>query len=63
MKVLITTSSFNDELINLLKNEGLEIINNPYKRKITQTELVPLLKGVSGVIAGLEQYNYDCLTN
>ena len=55
MKVLITTSSFNDEPINLLKNEGLEIINNPYKRKITQTELVPLLKGVSGVIAGLEE--------
>ena len=62
MKVLIATSSFNDELINLLKKEGLEIINNPYKRKITQTELVPLLKGVSGVIAGLEQYNYDILS-
>lgn len=62
MKVLITTSSFGAEGIQVLEQSGFEVINNPYKRKITQTEIVPLLDGVQGVIAGLEQYNYDILS-
>ena len=62
MKVLITTSSFGEDAIHILKQSGFEIINNPYKRKITQTELIPLLNGVQGVIAGLEQYDYDILS-
>jgi D-3-phosphoglycerate dehydrogenase len=62
MKVLITTSSFGEEPIQILIKNGFEVINNPYKRKITQTEIVPLLNGVQGVIAGLEKYNYDILS-
>ena len=62
MKVLITTSSFGENSIQILEQSGIEVINNPYKRKITQEELMSLLDGVHGVIAGLEQYNYDVLS-
>lgn len=62
MKVLITTSSFGDEGIQTLQKSGIEVVNNPYGRKITQTEAVSLLKGVDGVIAGLEQYDKDILS-
>jgi D-3-phosphoglycerate dehydrogenase / 2-oxoglutarate reductase len=63
MKVLITTSSFGEGAIRVLEKSGFEVINNSYKRKITQAELVPLLEGVQGVIAGLEEYTYDILSN
>jgi D-3-phosphoglycerate dehydrogenase / 2-oxoglutarate reductase len=62
MNVLITTSSFGKDAIQILEQSGFEVINNPYKRKITQTELASLLEGVCGVIAGLEQYDYDILS-
>ena len=62
MKVLITTSSFGEDAILALEKSAIEIINNPYKRKITQPELIPLLDGVQGVIAGLEEYDYDILS-
>ena len=64
MKVLITTSTFSkfsNKPLLMLKNAGFEVINNPYNRKITQTELTPLLEGVQGVIAGLEKYDYNIL--
>ena len=62
MKVLITTSSFGDEGIQTLQKSGIEVVNNPYGRKITQTEAVSLLKDVDGVIAGLEYYDYTLLS-
>tara|TARA_Y100001934_G_C12258389_1_gene728721 strand:- start:106 stop:1008 length:903 start_codon:yes stop_codon:yes gene_type:complete len=62
MNVLITTSSFGDEAIQVLQDSGFEVIKNPYKRKITQSELKSLLEGVVGVIAGLEKYDYDILS-
>jgi len=63
MKVIITTSSFGEDGIQTLEKSGFEVINNPYGRKITQTELTSLLESVHGVIAGLEQYDYDILSN
>ena len=50
MKVLITTSSFGDEGIQTLQKSGIEVVNNPYGRKITQTEAIALLKDIDGVI-------------
>ena len=63
MNVLIATSSYGDDAIQLLEDSGFKVINNPYKRKITQSELSMLLQGVVGVIAGLEMYDYDILSN
>ena len=62
MKVLITTSSYGKQAVQVLEQSGFEVINNPYKRKITQAELTSLLDSVHGVIAGLEQYDYDILS-
>ena len=65
MKVLITPSTFcktSNKPFQILEDAGFEVINNPYKRKINQTELALLLTGVQGVVAGLEQYNYDILS-
>ena len=62
MRVLITTSSFGEEGIQIIQKSGIEVVNNPYGRKITQTEAVSLLKDVDGVIAGLEYYDYTLLS-
>ena len=62
MKVLITTSSFGDEGIQTLQKSGIEVVNNPYGRKITQTEAIALLKDIDGVIAGLEYYGDTLLS-
>jgi D-3-phosphoglycerate dehydrogenase len=56
-KVLIGTSSFgknNPAPIELLHHHGLEVIQNPYGRKLTREELIRLLPGVDGLLAGLE---------
>jgi D-3-phosphoglycerate dehydrogenase len=47
MKILITTSSFgseNPEPLHLLRAAGFEYILNPYKRKLTEDELISLLQ-------------------
>jgi D-3-phosphoglycerate dehydrogenase len=58
MKVLISPSSFADKdktPINILKKAGFEIIDNPYKRRLTKMEVVKLLsKDIEYLIAGLE---------
>lgn len=56
-KILIGPSTFASAdrapLDKLVKN-GFEVINNPFGRKLTSEELLKLLPGVSGIIAGLE---------
>ncbi len=62
--VLITTSSFaekNHKPIELLKAKNLIIRNNPYKRKITKSELIELIGDVDILIAGTEQIDNDVL--
>ena len=66
MKVLITTSTFGEvsnEPFQILKDAGIKALENPYKRKVTQSELVHLLDGIQGVIAGLETYDREILFN
>ena len=56
-KVLLGTSSFGNphaEPIELMQSHGLEVIPNPYGRKLTRDELIHLLPGVDGLLAGLE---------
>ena len=63
-KVLIGTSSFasidptpKENLINA----GFEIINNPFGRRLNKEELLNLLPGIKGIIAGLEPFDRDVL--
>jgi D-3-phosphoglycerate dehydrogenase len=59
-KVLITSTSFNK--IDPLPRErliqhGCEIVDNPFNRPLKENDLIPLLKDVDGVIAGLDEYS------
>tara|TARA_B100000315_G_scaffold241608_1_gene262639 strand:- start:155 stop:1069 length:915 start_codon:yes stop_codon:yes gene_type:complete len=60
MKIAITTSSFasvDSSPLKLLEAKGLEIVQNSYGRKLTEEEAIDHLKGVDGLLAGLEPLN------
>ena len=57
MKVAVGASSFaqsDKSAFNKLIENGIEIILNPYGRKLTKEEIIEHLKGVDGLLAGLE---------
>lgn len=64
IKVLISPSTFAEidksPIIRLI-DAGFEIVENPYKRKLTKEELLVLLSDVSGLIAGLEVLDREVL--
>ncbi len=64
--ILISTSSFaasDKGPLEMLKEAGCEVINNPYKRKLTKPELTELLSNsVTGLIAGLEILDKEVLS-
>lgn len=60
MKVVVGASSFADsdtEALELLLKNGVEVEKNPYKRKMTQEEIIRHLQGADGLLAGLEPLN------
>jgi D-3-phosphoglycerate dehydrogenase len=65
MKILISTSSFNtnSEAFILLKKKRFEVILNPYKRKLSESEIKEMLPGIDGLIAGLEPITKDVLNH
>ena len=64
-KILIGPSSFasiDRSPMDRLLEVGCEIIDNPFRRKLTKSELLALLnRGVTGLIAGLEPLDHDVL--
>jgi D-3-phosphoglycerate dehydrogenase len=46
-----------------LRESGLNIIDNPYGRKLTKPELAQLLPGVQGILAGLETLDEEIMAN
>jgi len=66
MKVAIGTSSFaavDQSPLNLLQENGLEVIHNPFGRKLTEDEIINHLEGVDGLLAGLEPLNQSVFAN
>ena len=64
MKILIGPSSFaekDDAPLALLREAGLNVVPNQVKRKYTKTEVIKLLQGVQGLIAGLEPLDAEVL--
>lgn len=60
MKIAISTSSFasaDTSALSLLKEKNIEIVNNPYGRKMTENEIITHLNGIDGLLAGLEPLN------
>ncbi|WP_417490902.1 NAD(P)-dependent oxidoreductase [Maricaulis sp.] len=56
-KILIGPSSYGEASpapVELLRSAGYEVIDNPFKRRLTREELLELLPGITGLIAGLE---------
>lgn len=60
MKVVVGASSFSDssdKAISLLLEKGIEVVKNPYKRRMTEEEIIRHLTGADGLLAGLEPLN------
>jgi len=58
MKIFISSRSFgkiDSGAIELLKNQGLEPIINPYDIKLNEQEILELINGSVGIIAGTEK--------
>jgi D-3-phosphoglycerate dehydrogenase len=65
MKVLISSRSFgkiDSGAIELLKNEGLNPILNPYGKKLNEQEILDLLDDSVGIIAGTEKITEKIIT-
>lgn len=66
VKILLGPSSFASldySPMEKLLEAGCEVIDNPYKRKLNEEELLELLDGdISGLIAGLEPLNRKVLS-
>lgn len=65
-KILIGPSTFaalDSAPMDMLLQNGFEVVTNPFGRKLTKSELMQLLKGVTGLIAGLELLDRDVLEN
>lgn len=64
MKVLTSPSSFgqiSSEPIDIMREAGFEIIDNPYKRKLTKDEIIDLAHDCIGIVAGVESLDKDVL--
>jgi D-3-phosphoglycerate dehydrogenase len=65
-RVAIGPSSFaqeDDTPIRLLESAGVEIVPNPYSRRLTEEEIIAHLVGVDGLVAGLEPLNRKVLSS
>jgi len=63
-RVLVGPSTFSEldpAPMIALEKAGFEIVNNPFGRKLIASELLDLLVGVSGIIAGLEPLDKEVL--
>lgn len=56
-KILTSPSSFGqvgNAPVDLLKDAGYDVIDNPYGRKLTENEVIELAKDCVGIVAGVE---------
>jgi D-3-phosphoglycerate dehydrogenase len=70
MKKILTSPSsmgqIGNEPFDLLKLNGYEVVNNPYGRKLTESEVISLASDCIGIVAGVEPLNstvIDALPN
>lgn len=67
MRVLVTPTSFSankqSRARDLLQSFAESIVYNPYGRPLMAQEIIPLLEGVEGYIAGLDYINADVIEN
>ena len=61
MKILISTSSIRQNIINELIKNNFIVKLNPYKRTLTTKEFIELTKDVDGIMAGTENITKEAL--
>jgi len=65
-KILIGPSSFSaidTRPMDMLRDTGAEVVDNPYKRRLKKAELLELLAGgITGLIAGLEPLDKEVMS-
>ncbi len=64
IRVAIGPSSFGDSdpaPLEMLREAGVEIRENPFRRRLTEAETIEHLKGIDGLIAGLEPLNRNVI--
>ena len=62
MKVVVGASAFDENgygLERLLNKNGIELVKNPFKRRLTLEETIAHLQGADGILAGLEPLNEE----
>lgn len=60
MRIVVGASSFaadSRQALDLLASHGMEVIKNPFGRKLTEEETIRHLQGADGLLAGLETLN------
>jgi len=65
-RVAIGPSSFaaiEKKPLEILKRAGIEVVANPFGRRLTEAEIMAHLQGVDGLIAGLEPLNRRVLSS
>lgn len=66
MKVVVGASSFakvSDNALRILTDAGIEVVLNPYGRKMNEAEIIGHLEGADGLLAGLEPLNENVLSH
>ncbi len=66
MRVVVGASTFGaagDDAIKILDEHGIELVKNPFGRKLTVEETIEHLQGADGLLAGLETLNEDVLSH
>ncbi|MFA6626977.1 MAG: NAD(P)-dependent oxidoreductase [Bacilli bacterium] len=62
MKVLVSASSFSCEKAKeLAKSKNIELVFNPFSRRLTENEISELIPDFDGLLAGLEPLNTNVL--
>ncbi|PWW08330.1 D-3-phosphoglycerate dehydrogenase [Paenibacillus cellulosilyticus] len=62
MKIVVGASSFaaqSDKAINILLEKGIEVVKNPFGRKMNIPEIIEHLRDADGLLAGLETLNEE----
>lgn len=65
MRVVVGASSFaasSTKAMDMLTSKGIDVIRNPYGRKLTVEETIQHLQGADGLLAGLELLNEEVLS-
>lgn len=60
MRVVVGASTFGaagDDAVRMLEEKGVELVKNPFGRKLTIEETISHLEGADGLLAGLEELN------